>query len=206
MVTPTKQNPNIDEQWFKDKLQEKQLTIRGIAKLMGVHPSTVSLMLRGLRQIQQDDAVKLSDLLSVPVVEIFRRAGAPIKDEQRKIKVLSYCDQEGEHHYIDPDVADSFVAPYDTPTNAYGLQIRTGRKHDGWMLIVAGNKVKPETCVGKFAVYCTENGNIYVGMIRRGYKEGTYNATNEMADGGHTTYQNLNLVWCQEVVWIKPNN
>lgn len=206
MATPKVQNPNIDEQWFKDKLIEKKLSLRAVAKLMDLHPSTMSLMIRGMRQIHHDDAVKLGDILHVPVVEIFRRAGAPIKDEQRSIKVRAYCDEEGDYRPIDDAIADKFIAPYDTPTNAYALQIRTGRKHDGWMLIVAGTKHPAEHCVGKMCVYCMEDGTIHVGMMRRGYKEGTYNVTNEMCGNNRpNSYQNVKLAWCQEVIWIKPN-
>lgn len=200
------QNPNIDAAWFKRKLDEKRLTIRGLAKLMDLNPSTVSLMLRGIRSIHNEDAVKLADIFNVTPIEIFKRAGAPIEDEVRKIKVSMYINESGKLVHVPDEVADIFRAPYDCPTNAFAVQIRTGRKYDGWMMVVAGNKTSPEESVGMLSVYCTEQGEVNMGMIRRGYISGTFNVSNDMHNGDDVEkVQNTKLVWCQHVIWIKPS-
>lgn len=201
------QNPNIDVDWFKDKLEEKHLTIRGLAKLMDLNPSTVSLMLRGIRSIHNEDAVKLADAFSVTPIEIFKRAGAPIEDEVRNIKVLMYIDERSRLISVPPEAADTFKAPYDSPTNAFGVQIRTGRRYDGWVMVVNGTKSKPSDSIGSLAVYCTDKGEVNMGMIRRGYISGTYNVYNDMHDSGEAVdkNQNINIVWCQHVIWIKPS-
>lgn len=74
------QLPNIDSAWFKNKLTEKNLSIRGVARLMGLNPSTVSLMIAGKRGMPHQDAQKLADLLGVSLVEIYRRAGKPLSE------------------------------------------------------------------------------------------------------------------------------
>ena len=200
------QNPNIDHEWFKRKLEENKLTIRGLAKSMDLNPSTVSLMLRGIRSIHNEDAVKLGDAFSVTPIEIFKRAGAPIEDEVRKIRVLMYVDESGKLMSVPPEAADQFQAPYDSPTNAYAVQIRTGRRYDGWIMVVNGTKTNPADSVGALAVYCTDKGEINMGMIRRGYITGTFNVYNDMHDAGDPSdkNQNVNIIWCQHVIWIKP--
>jgi transcriptional regulator with XRE-family HTH domain len=201
------QNPNIDVEWFKRKLEEKHLTIRGLAKRMELNPSTVSLMLRGIRSIHNEDAVKLADAFSVTPIEIFKRAGAPIEDEVRKIKVLMYVDENSRMVTVPDEVADEFKAPYDSPTNAFAVQIRTGRRYDGWIMVVSGNKVNPDDCINTLSVYCTEKGDVNMGMIRRGYISGTYNVSNDMHNGEDANkHQNLKIVWCQPVIWIKPSS
>lgn len=202
------QNPNIDAEWFKRKLEEKKLTVRGLAKLMELNPSTVSLMLRGIRAIHNEDAVKLADAFSVTTTEIFKRAGAPIQDEARTLPITMYVDEHDRVLPISIEAADDFIAPYDTPTNAYAVQVRTGRKYDGWILVVSGTKLKPEECVGSLVVYCTHKGEVDIGMLRRGYIKGTYNVMNDMSNGDakeKALTQNIEVLWCQPVIWIKPS-
>ncbi len=207
MPSLKKQNPNIDEGWFKNKLLEKQLTVRGLAKQMGLNPSTVSLMLRGIRSIHNEDAVKLAEFFSVTPIEIFKRAGAPVEDEVRKIPVAMYIDENNKIIQVPTEVADKFKAPYDCPTNSYALQIRTGRVYDGWMMVVAGNKVQPESALGALCVYCTKNGVLNLGILRRGYVSGTYNSTQPTYYGtDDTNTQNIDIAWCQNVLWIKPTH
>lgn len=203
------QNPNIDVDWFKTQLERKKLTVRGLAKLMDLNPSTVSLMLRGIRAIHNEDAIKLADAFSVTATEIFKRAGAPIQDEARSLPVTMYVDEHDRVLPISIEAADEFRAPYDTPTNAYAVQVRTGRKYDGWMLVVSGNKLKPDECVGSLVVYCTHKGEIDIGMLRRGYIKNTYNVMNDMSthEGKDKSLtQNIEVLWCQQVIWIKPSS
>lgn len=199
------QNPNIDVAWFKQKLEEKQLTVRGLAKLIDMHPSTVSLMLRGIRSIHNDDAVKLADIFSVSTMEIFRRAGAPVEDEVRKIPISMFIDEHNKIISVPKEVADKFKAPYDCPTNSYALQIRNGREYDGWMMVVNGNKISPDSCLGDLCVYCTKTGILHLGILRRGYISGTFNAYNPLHYGTiEANFKNMEIAWCQSVLWIKP--
>ena len=46
----------INSKWFTDKLVERQLSQRGLAKLMGLDASAVSLMMRGKRRISIKEA------------------------------------------------------------------------------------------------------------------------------------------------------
>jgi|GEM_PF-1857669 transcriptional regulator with XRE-family HTH domain len=207
MPSLNKQNPNLDVQWFKTKLEEKQLTVRGLAKLLEINPSTVSLMLRGIRAIHNKDAVKLADILGVTTIEIFKRAGAPIEDEVRQVPVTMFLDERNELVQIDIEAADKFKAPYDTPSNSFALQIRNGRKHDGWMLVVGANKIRPEACLGSLVVYCGDNGITNIGIIKRGYTTGTYNVMNDVtSDLNGDVAQNMRVLWCQIVIWIKPTS
>lgn len=203
MPSLNKQNPNIDAEWFKAMLYEKRLTIRGLAKLMGLNPSTVSLMLRGIRSIHNEDAIKLAEHLNTTPIEIFRRAGAPVEDEVRRIPMAAYLDADDMVHRLDSDASQSIEAPYDTPTNGYALQVRTGRLYDGWIAIINGNKHTPHDCIGTAAVYCRKDGMMGLGIIRRGYMKDAYNI-DQIYTGSGSKYQNVDLLWCQPVVWIKP--
>lgn len=197
------QNPNIDTQWFKDKLAERKYSMRSIAKIMGLDPSTVSLMFRGVRGISSENAVMLAELFNVTPNEIFKKAGAPIVDMARTIPVASYIDQSRHVRSIPEEAQDQFGAPYDVPTNAYVCQNRTGNLYDGWALVVDGTKKDPEQCIGMLTIYCREDGTIKVGLIRRGYMTGTFNVHENLIQGG-AVHENQRILWCQVVMWVKP--
>ena len=46
----------MQTEWFKQKLAERKLSQRQLAKLMGLDPAAVSLMLRGQRKMTNEEA------------------------------------------------------------------------------------------------------------------------------------------------------
>lgn len=198
------QNPNLDRDWFLNKMDENKFTVRGLAKLMDRDPSSVSLMLRGIRAITPDESVLLGDLFNVTPQEILKRAGAALPDESRTIKITAYTNGGGLLHDIDPAAQDVYKAPYDTPVNAYAVQARNGGLIDGWVFIVDGLKRKPDELIGSgYCVFCDSVGERHSGFIRKGYKSGTYNVTINLVNNVHTR-ENVELTWASEILWIKP--
>lgn len=197
------QNPNIDTEWFKQKLIERRLTMRGIAKLMNLDPSSVSLMFRGIRGINNENAIKLAELFDVTPNDIFKKAGAPIVDQARTLPIAYYIDNTWHVRTIPDEAQDDFVAPYDAPTNAVVMQDRTGGLYDGWSMIVDGTKKDPAQCIGTLNMYCREDGMLRLGMIRRGYIAGTYNIHENLVHN-ETLYENQRILWCKPILWIKP--
>lgn len=198
------QNPNLDRDWFLAKMDENKYTVRGLAKMLGRDPSSVSLMLRGIRAITPEESVALGDLFNVAPQEILKRAGAPLPDEARYIKITAYTNGGGVLHDIDESVQEPFKAPYDTPTNAYAVQARNGGLIDGWVFIVNGTKRDPDDLVGAgYCVFCNGNGERLSGFIRKGYKAGTYNVTVNLVNNVHFM-ENQEITWASEILWIKP--
>lgn len=203
MPSLKKQNPNLDAEWFQNQLRLRQLTVRGLAKLMDLNPSTVSLLLRGFRSIHDDDVVKLADIFGCSTVEIMKRAGAPIRDEVRTVPVSAFLGPDDIVHMLPEMAANVIEAPHSTPANAYALQIRTGRLYDGWLLIVSGSKLSPSDCIGTSIVYCRRDGVMGAGIIQRGYVDGLYNIV-DLYCNQDSTHQNLDILWGQSIVWVKP--
>lgn len=199
------QNPNLDREWFLEKMREHKFTVRGLAKMMDRDPSSVSLMLRGIRAITPDESIALGDLFSVTPQEILKRAGAPLPDESRTIKVTHYSNSDSEIHEVDDSAQDNFKAPYDTPVNAYAVQVRNGGAIDGWIFIVSGTKRDPKDLTNSgFCVFCNSVGERHFGFIRKGYKTGTFNVTYDLVSGIRTL-DNVELTWASEILWVKPS-
>lgn len=197
------QNPNIDTEWFKQRLIDRKLTMRGIAKLMDLDPSSVSLMFRGIRGINNENAVKLAELFDVTPNEVFKRAGAPIVDEARTLPVAYFIDSTCQIREIPKEAQDKFTAPYDAPTNSSVVQDRTGGTHDGWSMIIDGTKREPSTVIGSLSVYCREDGMLRIGLVKRGYLAGTYNVQESLLNQD-AVFENQRIIWCKQVLWIKP--
>lgn len=61
---------NIDKQWFVDRWVEKGLTLRKVAKLMGVDPSALSRTLSGEREMKIPEVGKMAAILEVSRTEV----------------------------------------------------------------------------------------------------------------------------------------
>lgn len=197
------QNPNIDRNWFQLRMDERELSIRKLASMIGKDPTSTSFMLRGIRRITGEEAVQLGDIFNVSAEEILRRAGAPIADRVRTLPVSAYIDSSDKFHEIPVEAQDQFSAPHDCPSNSYVIQMRNGSLYDGWMIVVNGLKREPDDCLGKFALLCASDGKRYIGFMRRGYKAGTFNFTQVPFDHGKA-YENIDILWASEVLWVKP--
>lgn len=202
-MTTYERRRNVDREWFQDRLDERNMSMRSLAKLMDVDPSTVSLMIRGLRGLNQDNAKKMADIFCCSTNEIYKRAGLPIEDEARLIEVSMYVDRNNTIHEIPEEARDRITAPFDTSMNAFAVQHRTGELHDGWMLIVDGSKLPPSKCVGSMSVFCDHNGRMGAGVIRKGYKADRFNVTHNII-APEQSDSDLDLLWASPVLWIKP--
>lgn len=204
MARTRPQNPDIQTDWFKEKMAERKLSIRALAKLIDVDPATMSLMLRGIRGMTNTDAVRIGTIFNVPPNEVLRRAGAPLPDECKAVPVSMYVDSTPALHDVEKSVQDSFPAPYDVPNKAEAIQFRTRDFRDGWHFVTNGEKLPPEDCVGNLCLYCLPDGTRRIGVLRKGYKAGTFNVDHPQ----EYTFQpadNAHILWASPVLWIKPS-
>jgi transcriptional regulator with XRE-family HTH domain len=68
----------IDKDWFFDRLKEKDKSLRGLARHMGLDASAVSRMLNGTRRMQLEEADEIARFLGAPVAEVLKHAGVAI--------------------------------------------------------------------------------------------------------------------------------
>lgn len=68
----------VDKAWFLTKLEDQKLSVRGLARQMGVDPSAISRTLSGERRMQMDEAKQIAHFLRVPVAEVMRHAGVSV--------------------------------------------------------------------------------------------------------------------------------
>lgn len=66
--------PLVDTGWFVDRLADRRLSQRGLAKFMGIDPVSVHRLLQGKRPMRFDEAKQLAQLLGVTVDDVLRHA------------------------------------------------------------------------------------------------------------------------------------
>lgn len=66
----------VDTRWFVERLADCRMSQRGLARLMNLDPSAVSLMLRGKRRMTASEAAEIARFLGVPPEEVLLRAGS----------------------------------------------------------------------------------------------------------------------------------
>lgn len=70
---------NVDKQWFIDRWSEKGLTLRKVAKLMGVDPSALSRTLNGEREMKIPEVGKMATILAVSRAEVLTHIESDVR-------------------------------------------------------------------------------------------------------------------------------
>ena len=70
--------PQINGDWFRRKLTEKNRSQRALAKHLDLDPGAITLTLRGDRRLQMHEAEQIAVFLGEPLEDVLRAAGMPI--------------------------------------------------------------------------------------------------------------------------------
>lgn len=197
----------INTNWFRAKLAYRQLSIRGLAKQMGLDPSAVSLMLRGRREMKMHEAARIADILCVPIGEILRNAG--IKMPKQFIQITGYIDGNGEV-FINQPPAGVIEASQGTPARSFAIEAKTAGSTYGYMdrgvFICEQINQDCDSGLGMQCLVKIKNGPVLIGHLGRGYNKGTYSlmTTKDIHRYGqfNTMQDNLNLEWVSLVIEV----
>lgn len=194
----------MNTEWFKQKLAERKLSQRQLAKQMDLDPAAISLTLRGRRRMTNEEAHLISNHIGVPVTEVLRQAGIEVLDDVRSVKVMGYVDPASAVTLFPKRTHDKVIGPADCPEGTYALQVRTpGVPGDGWMMFVSPSEDDPRLNMGQMCVVAIDNGEHVVAFVQRGYRSGTFNLMRPNAEGG-LIRTDVALAWASRVLWIKP--
>lgn len=195
-------NIKMNTQWFKDRLADKRLSIRGLCKMLGIDPAAGSLMLRGLRKMTSHEAHQISVILAVPLNEVLRQAGIDVSEDIKKSPIAAHMDQEGKVTAMPPGTHALEQGPADLPVGSYAVQVRSPNSiKDGWLLFVTPAQVPPAQCLDSLCVVATNSGQHLMGIVRRGYRKSTYNVVLWPSGQMQT---DVDLAWASKVLWLKP--
>ena len=71
----TMRHRRVDTKLFRDRMRDKDITNRQLARAMNLDPSATSLMLRGKRGVKDDEISRLANILNLGVDDVLRALG-----------------------------------------------------------------------------------------------------------------------------------
>jgi len=199
MATKKKSKGGVDTQWFRDRLRERDMSVRQLGRDMGWDAATASNALQGKRKIRPDEVAKLAGCLRVSPTKVMVALGVPA-DPYIMIPVVGVVRGDGSVNIDTAKPIDHAEVPDDTPPDSAALVGQTAGGSatlacfDG-ALFVVGPMGSPDHCVGRLAV---AGGRI--GHLRQGLKRGSYRVS-PMA-GGES--EDAKIDKAAPVLWIRP--
>ena len=192
----------INTKWFRDRLAERDMSLRRLAKLLELDPSAVSLMLRGHRKMTSEEANRISGLLTIPVTEVLAQAGVPIEEDARSMPVKATIDARGALHPLTSKNPRRVVAPRDVPASGLAVQIRAPELlQDGWVLFAGAFDPRVAAMIDRLAIVEIAGNGRIVGTIKRGYDEGRVSIVPFV---GNAHVENCEAKSAAPVLWIRP--
>lgn len=179
---------SINTAWFKDKLAERQMSQRGLAKLMGIDSAAVSLMLRGKREMRIHEAAEIASLLGVQADEVLANVGIQTRAKNESVPVVGTIDGSARVTWAGPDTLGTVPRPVsDLPMTVRAIQCRTAGTPlgymDRWVMLYVEqtDTVSPE-CVERLSVLKVRNGPAGIGQVSRGYRQGMWDVSGPFGD------------------------
>lgn len=193
----------IDTRWFTDRLAQRRMSQRGLAKLMGVDSSAISLMFRGKRKMTLEEAAQLAVLLDTTAQEILERSGVRVPAGDNMVKVVGFMQGDTTVVMAGEGAHEMVEAPPNIPTRAVAIQARTAGTEravwDGWLYFVAEEQMNPQAALGNEALVAVKGNGLLLTHVAKGYRKGTYNLINSR---GQVT-PNIELAWASPLYWVK---
>lgn len=197
----------VNKQWFQERLADRKLSQRGLAKLLGMDASSLSLLLSGKRRMKIEQAAEIARLLNVPVETVMKHGGADVRTTEgiRKLPLVGWIDGAG-NVSMDWTKTDTTVAfDCELPGTAGALQYRTAQTpadmNDGWLAAILPPREPDETqMLDRFCIVGLKGGQTLARKVRRGYTPGRHTLIAMFAEPIH----DAEIAWFSPVVLIRP--
>lgn len=193
----------MDTKWFRDRLADRQMSQRGLARALGLDAAAVSLMLRGKREMRLNEAAEIARLLGVPADDVLQAAGVRLSSAGQSVPVVGFVDGAGEAHWQ----ADGSV-PHpggQLPAAVHAVQCKTAGTPldhmDGWLMFGASAAPAgvPSDAVGRLSFCRLRNGVILLATPRRARTRGRWDLSGPASDA-----RGVDLEWASPVLMIQP--
>ena len=189
---------SVNTQWFKDRLEESNISQRKLAAMIGVDQASVSLMFHGKRRISMAEAASISTILGVALEDIFFHAGMPKPVESNVIPLSNIV--AGNGAVQEPRSKSATVPlPRDLPPTAQALRLEDPLSwYDGWVFYVVPKDNVPPEAIGRMCVVETLEREQILGFVRKGYTQGCFT----LAKLDDTVDTDIRLHSASPVLWI----
>lgn len=191
-----------DTRWFQDRLAERDLSQRQLAKLMGLDPAAISLALRGRRKVTVAEAAQLAVLLDVSTSDVMEHFGIKPPATSR-VKLIGFVAAGGKVVFAAKGTHQLVDAPDQVTPETAAVQFRsTGtdlERMDGQVWYFDHLKGNPINHVNSWCLVAIKAGDAMLAQVRRGYLRGTYN----LVTVGGRMLENQEVAWASPLTWCR---
>lgn len=200
----------IDRDWFMERLEARNKSVRGLARHLDVAASGISRMLSGQRRMKMEEANKIASFLGASVTDVLAHAGVSTSGAVADIMLLATIDESGrisdleEPTILPQDVVDRAQAAIShhraKKINAIQVRAETGplAVWDDAVMLYIGTDLIEAAAIGTLSVCATKDGDRLLCRIEKARKTGE--ATVRVQDG----VEDIDLAWAAPVVAIIP--
>jgi len=166
----------INRRFFDGLMADKKMSLRALASRMDMSHSSLSLTFNGARRMTLEEAAQISQIFNIPVHEVMEAIGISTKPVAgKRVAVVGVVSGDGVVNAVDG--IERTNAPPGLPDDTVAIQWRTTGSPldwgDGCVSFFDQSATAP--IIGRLCYCQIKNGATVVAMLRRGYREGTYN-------------------------------
>lgn len=192
-----RQLAETDPVWFKDRLRDRRLSLRGAARLMDLDPAAFHHMIFGRRKMSVSEAGELAKILGVDQAEVLARAGAGQATSINSVEILYNAATDGKLTSKESGVR--ITAPSDIGHHTIAARCEDPRSMKyGWVYFFEPSTASPRDFVNRLCMIETADGN-YVATLLAGFETGKFN----LAADGEIVQENVAVRAVAPVSWIK---
>jgi len=196
-------NLKIDTRWFRERLADRKLSQRGMARELGLDASAVSLLLRGKRKASAEEISHIATLIGAPAQEVIRRMGVEVAEPARTVAIAGTISAAGEIATKGARGLGKAASPPDLLEGAIALQYRGAGEMDGWVFYYNTNSDVPREAVGRLCVVAVEGvAAKLMRILRHGYRSGKFNLEPWAGFSGELI-ENAVVKSASPVLWIR---
>ena len=192
----------VNRKYFEELRAEHGLSLRALAKLMGMTHSQLSAIFNGDRKMQLNEAAQLSQVFGQPIYSIIENAGVFVQPVgARRAKVVGAVLGDGSVEALPDSAGYRTAAPDHLPSRAVAIQMRTAGTEIGWMdgaiLFCAEPSGIDVSALLRLCLVQISGGPLVLGVVGRGYTPGTYSLT------GPHRQQDVKIEWASPILFTK---
>lgn len=187
----------VNKRYFSDLMKDRNMSLREVARRLDIWPAALSRSLDDKRKMQMTEAVGLARILAVPLTEVMVHAGIDqAVVTSRRCSIVGHVNDNGEVERLPPGVIERIPIPDGLDDDVVAVQMHTtgtaAEFADGWVTFL-GPERDPSDTMGVYSMMALEDGEWVMGVIRRGYSQGTFNITSRA--GVHRN--NVRILWAR---------
>lgn len=172
----------MNRSYFDNLIKDNGMSMRGLAKTMGMTHSQLSLAFSGARRLKLDEAVAMAGIFGVPLQVIAANAGTADQfDSGTRISVIGAMRGTGIVEPLEHGVAERVSVPAGfVAKDVVAVQARTGDTPLSWLdgvVWVCRPARSVDEGIGRLCWLTLPDGREVIATPRRGYAASRFNLT-----------------------------